>query len=244
MSETFDTLKTQISDLDLIFFRGYDLVSKTIMEAEKLWLGDGNWSHVGLVISKRSLSTLNSNDPIDTLYVWESTMSSTDKLITADPTVDIESGKGVFGVQIRKLEDVIQNTLKEGAGVGWSKLVNNPLKQRTEESDDDYTVRKAHIYEKLNELHEKYYHKPYPLNVFRIARGLFTCCICINPVGTRKAVFCSEFVAIVYEALGIISRRFTPGEVIPVELENPELAEKKFQTVSEIVVPPIDFKSS
>ncbi len=170
----FDDIKASISDLDLIFFSGTEIISRAIVLAEKIALGEGNWSHVGLVISKKHLtnlniknSTVNKADSDDTLYIWESTMSSTNSLITSDPTVDAESNTGVFGVQIRPLNDVIINSLKSNVGIGWAKLLNNPLCEKIDETDDIYKTRFDNSIKILNKLHETYYHKPYPKNIIK-----------------------------------------------------------------------------
>lgn len=229
---SYQSIKHKISDLDLIFFKGEEFVSKAIMTIEQLVTGHNEWSHVGLVISRKNLNIhINKNEPIDTLYLWESTFSSNNPLLTADTTVDVESNSGVFGVQIRKLDDVINNTLKNKAGVGWGKLINNPLDDKVVDSD-----RKS-IQDKLNKLHIKYYHKSYPTNVCSLLRALFTCCTCVPP-NNRKTVFCSQFVSIVYKNLGIIDNKCITGEVIPVDLSSGHLgsySENAVKIVEDVV---------
>lgn len=234
----YKDIKSQIYDLDIIFFRGNELVSKAIVELEKAILGTGEWSHVGLVISKRHLKTINLSitESKDTLYIWESTMSSTNKIITADPSLDVESGKGVFGVQIRRLDDVIKNSLKNGVCIGWGRLLNNPLIQRVWESDVDFDMRLDEIEIKLGYLHGLYQHRPYPLNVLRIIRSLFESCHCIEPLDDTGSVFCSQFVAIVYQYLGILEKRFDTGEIVPVDLSNPEFSREKVHQIVDNIV--------
>jgi hypothetical protein len=239
INTTYESVKPFISDLDLIFFKGTELVSRIIMDAEKTWLGAGDWSHCGIVISKRSLPSLNSTEPDDTLYLWESTISSNEKIITNDDVPDIESGKCVFGVQIRKLDDVIAEDFKMGVTCYWAKLISNPINQIPSESDQDFNMRKSIIKGQLDQLHKQYYHEPYPLDFFRISRAVFGCCNCIKTVDARKCVFCSQFVTIVYQTLGIVPKSIDPGLVSPEEIGNYVFAKKTFNILNDFITPPI-----
>lgn len=136
-----------IKPLDCIFFKGTELISEAIMIMERLTLGVGEWSHVGIVVNRDIIPGLNVKD--DDLYIWESTISSSSKLITGDPTLDAESGKGVFGVQVRKLKDVIKNSIKLGVKIGWGRLRNNPIFKKYDiRSQPSTTIKERDIEEK------------------------------------------------------------------------------------------------
>jgi hypothetical protein len=240
-----------INDLDIILFKGTDVVSVAITDMERLVLGQGRYSHCGLVISKKHLTTLNIamaasrsskadsvikkatpdevpvpdakvnvSDPDDELYIWESTMSSDNSAIDATVAINVETGLPFFGVQIRNLTSVIEGSLKNGIGVSWSKLLFNPLLQSTGESESEFKDRVRKVETQLNELHKEYYLRPYPLNIFRLMRGLCGCLKCVKPLDDKGAVFCSQFVAIVYQTLGILDKGHVAGEVVPEDFAN------------------------
>jgi len=221
----FNDFKFQIQDLDIIFFKGAELVSDAIAEAEKVTQGNGDWSHVGLVISKRNLPNIevtDTGDTEDTKYVWESTMSSTYKIITKDSNVDVEGDKGVFGVQLRRLDDVVISELSLGSKVGWGKLIDNPL-SRKEENLIDYINRIAQVRVTLCALHTNYFHRSYPLRIWQMLKALF-CCLPCRPLNNKGSVFCSQFVGIVYRRLGLIPKTIIDGEILPSDLAYPELS--------------------
>ena len=215
-----------IKPLDAIFFKGTELVSKSIIKFQEIVLGKGEWSHVGLVINKSIMPSLNVKD--DELYIWESTISSDNSLITNDPTLDAESQKPVFGVQIRKLSDVIANSNKNGVELGYAKLLDNPIDKKDTESEDEYKMRLYIIRNKLNALHKRYYHRTYEINICRLFAALLSCCFCCRSsccIGKRWK-FCSQFVAIVYQNLGLLSNKFDAAVIVPQDLATPAYSEE------------------
>src|SRR5579885_1883326 len=132
----FSQIKDQIKAFDIIVFRGAELVSDTISIVEEVFIGDGEWTHVGMIITADLLPFKNGIP--GKLYLWESTMSGK---FGGGPN-DVETGKGDFGVQIRDLEAVINSYDKPAdTKIGWCKLIKNPLEKNETESEQEYELR-------------------------------------------------------------------------------------------------------
>src|SRR6056297_2929884 len=112
----------QIQPLDLLQFRGKDFLSDTIRFAQEWMLGDGTFSHSGIVVNKDLMPWLKKLQP-NKLYVLESTMSYSLFGMT-DGVPDAIRNKGVFGVQIRLLDEVLEAyiNLKEDSFIAWYPL--------------------------------------------------------------------------------------------------------------------------
>lgn len=238
--EIKDVTKIDIKDikpLDCIFFRGTELVSTSIVLMEQLTMGRGEWSHVGIVINKKTMPSLNVKD--DDLYVWESTMSSKYSIVTGDNTVDAESDNAVFGVQIRKLKSVVNNSLKLGVKVGWGKLISNPIDKRENETDILFHQRIEILHSLLDDIHVANYHRPYTKNVFRLLAAMFTCgssCCRKRCCIGEEWRFCSQFVSIVYENIGVMDNSFDPETIVPQDLATPELSEEGLPKIMNDVI--------
>lgn len=228
----FSDISNQINDLDLILFADTDLISRGIRFMQYIMNNTDKWSHVGLVVSKRTIPFL--NVPDNDLYVLESTMSS--KLLGLSDTMtipDAESGKYVFGVQIRKLKDVIKGYTKSGR-VGWARLINNPILKNEDESFLEYNNRMQFIKNTMTNLHQKYYHRHYELNVCNCI-GAFDCCYklsCNNCCSSDdKYILCSEIVAIYYKELGIIDKNIDTNKILPADLYQSNTSIEYFQNL-------------
>jgi hypothetical protein len=253
----YAVIKDQIQDLDLIFFKGNAFVSKIITTMTRWVTGKGDWSHVGLVVSKRLLPNLKTDDPPDTLYIWESTLSSNTRhhrndsnsqqhadtvqgmLQQARETVCAESNKPVFGVQVRRLDDVLQECFRKNVRIGWGKLIVSPQRKRLDETEDMYIIRLHNMKLLLNNLHDEYYHRPYEKNPFRLASSLTPClkgCRSDCCPG-RTWIFCSQLVGIIYQQLGLIDQQIDPGAITPQMLANPETSHTV--NIMRIIAPPI-----
>lgn len=210
----FSQIKDQIKPLDLIVFRGNEYVSDLISLIEKDFLGNGDWTHVGLVITPEILEIENGQP--GQLYIWESTMSGQ----LGDGVNDVESKKGKFGVQIRHLGDVIDQYDKHPKSrIGWCPLINNPLLKKIHESDDHYLQRKMKIINLLQTFHQTKGHVTYDYNLCNLCSTV--CCTCTETrrclCGRSNKMFCSELVATIYEMLGIMPN-IDPVRIAPVEL--------------------------
>jgi len=111
----------QIQPLDALFFRGSDLVSRSIEYVQDLSVGEGAWTHVGLVVNHTVLPEL-CTEP-QTLYVLEATVHFVG-----------DKDKWSSGVQVRKLREVIQRYVKcTGHGMsqaGSTGMLECPLDAR------------------------------------------------------------------------------------------------------------------
>lgn len=208
---------SNIRPLDLLVFSGSDFVSNTIKEVEKLITGNGEISHVGLAINRTVCPSLKVHD--DDIYVWESTMGG--KL--NDGVLDAEDNKTKFGVQVRRLRDVALAIGK--AKIGYCKLICNPIDTASAQLSDQL----CKVYTECDEM--TYDASPIDLlgaavpqlrwlrNLKDKTLGKLT--------GSQHWLFCSEFVAKVYIAVGVINddtdgkhdgKILDPRDVIPVDL--------------------------
>lgn len=159
-------LLSHLSPLDIIYFKGTDFVSNTIMKIEEFTTGESDWSHVGLVVNRDLLPGVEAMSP-DRWYIWESVLSS-GFFKGTDGVLDISTGKGFFGTQIRDLEDVVEAYTANCGKVGWGKLINNPwhISERS----------KRRLRQKFNKIHQKYCYVNFdvnPLSCFGAAFPLF-----------------------------------------------------------------------
>jgi hypothetical protein len=130
----------------------------------------------------------------------------------------------MLGVQIRNLDDVIGLDLQSSTIVAVAKLEHNPFRRYDNELDVHYQERIYPLTKKLAKVHTQYYHDMYQVNPFRLFGSLYPRCLsCMSCCCGKHWVFCSEFVAIVYQAVGIYSKLVHPDEIVPVMLIMPEL---------------------
>lgn len=204
---------------DLLLFSGTDFVSKTIrgLQSEQLGLPDDGrrvFSHCGVVLNGRTvLDLLNVEDPDEPL-VYEST--ATGRWI--DRTVDVESGSGVFGVQMRRLRDALRTY--DGV-VAWCRLRQNPLDRRADENEDAYLARTEAIAARLTDLHHRLYHRGYDFSPVALLAALFPSLRSLRGVGPsfggEDRKFCSELAALVYQEMGVLSPTLDSESVVPMD---------------------------
>src|SRR3990167_5472285 len=85
----------KISPLDLIYFKGAEIVSELIMTISKLTTGEGGYSHVGLVVNRDLLPSVEELEP-GRWYIWEAILSSS-YIYGTDGILDIETEKDSSG---------------------------------------------------------------------------------------------------------------------------------------------------
>lgn len=228
---------TQIRPLDCIFFKGTDFFSRGIATAEEAIVGKGEWTHVGIVINKRFMPSLHVADN-NKLYLWESNISSRNKFLNADPTLDAESKKPILGIQVRDLESVLKYSLTHGVKVGWGRLKNNPLVRRENEWEVRYKRRLNSIRKVLDKLHIENYHRPYSKNICRLFAALLPCCSGCRNEGClgEDWRFCSQFVAIVYKSIGVLGKDVDPELVLPQDLATEELSHEGLPDILDPVI--------
>lgn len=230
----------EMRPLDLLFFSGSELVSGWIRDLSKLTRHEGEWSHCGIIVNKKIIPSLNVSDSDETLYVWESTISSTYDIISAEHTLDAETGKPFFGVQIRKLANVIKGDLTtKSSVVGWAKLIDNPIDKKENETIIEYSRRYAGLQSTMVDLHKKYNHRDYQMNILRLCATMIPQSwpslkgkLCFG----RKWIFCSQLVAIIFKTLGIYPETIKPALVIPEDIDCPK---HSWQNLPSVIVPAI-----
>lgn len=153
-------------ELDIVFFRGgdlrpvsinpYNLVSSGIMMAQKMTLGDGSFSHVGILVSSAVLPGLNLEP--DVFYILESTVSSAGS-----------------GVQIRRFDDVVSEYLSfykdktDRIAIGY--VVDNP-----------FLKNPARTKRAMRQVIDSYIDSRYEYNCFNILGSVIPC---IRPARRR-----------------------------------------------------------
>jgi hypothetical protein len=220
--KTIKQLKNNIKPLDLIIFRGSDFVSDTISLVENLGLGNGNWTHVGLVVTTDIMPI--KNGVKDKLYIWESTIGGN---VLGIGLNDIEINKTVFGVQIRDLEEVVDKyDNNENTRIGWCKLLTNPIDKDIE-----------NVKNIITSLHENIGNATYDYNCCNLLSTI--CNTCSNErreiFGNPNMYFCSELVAKIYIELGIIPKYIDPEKIAPVAL----IGHTKYNFPCPVQIPPV-----
>lgn len=207
----FSEIKQKIRPLDIIVFRGSELVSDTISIVEQIFLGNGEWTHIGIVITPELVNF--KNGVAGKLYVWESTMSG--KL--TDGVMDVETGNFDFGVQIRDLEELIDKfDMPVDSRIGWCQLLKNPLDKKDDETSDEYILRLQQIKDILQKFYIDHGEDLYDFNFMSLLKTVLSkmpkCC------GSKHMLFCSEMVTIIYQMLNIVDKNIDPETIAPVEL--------------------------
>lgn len=208
----------EMKPLDLLLFRGSDPFSAFIRFIQNNMELDSEFSHAGLIVTRDVLPQLTQLKH-GIKYVWESTCSWSG---VSDGTPDIVSGSGKLGVQIRDLESVVRGYLKgEGSKIAWCSLKNNPYdtdKKRVQKMlKNVYTTFGASRYEAplglcaavlppLRKMRYTYGHVSTP-------EGDILLDLNQNFDGSR--LFCSELVALIYQALDIIDQTLNPSDILP-----------------------------
>lgn len=200
-SMPYDEVIKIIRPFDLLIFHHHSLLSRIIIEAETLQTNMSICSHVGIVItSEISIPGINMDKP----KILESTVP-----LRSDPH-DLETNKYKTGVQIRDLKEVIDSYNKSGGKVAVCRLNHNPL-------DTNKTLATKSFLEVYNK------YKTYKYgNTQNLLGAVFSCFRpvrnVIDDIIPAKQVFCSQFVTIIYLAIGVITDKFiSPRDVMPTD---------------------------
>ena len=227
----------KMKPLDLLLFRGSDPFSGFIRFIQNNMQLDDEFSHAGLIVTREVLPQLTQLRH-GVKYVWESTCSWAG---VSDGTPDIISGSGKLGVQIRDLESVVRGYLKgEGSKIAWFSLKNNP-----------YNVDKKRVERILKNIYTQFgaarYEAPLglcaavlpPLRKMRYVYGHVTTpegeiLIDLNQNFDGSRLFCSELVALIYQALDIIDCTLNPSDILPSHFVHMHIIETKtYLTITE-----------
>ena len=213
----YEEASEKIRPLALVLFAGKEFVSDIICFGQSL---KGSYrrnqervqrvfSHVGVIVDKNIMPGIRNTLP-GRHYVLESTASG--KLVSE--VVDCESMKGVLGVQIRDFEWVCATY---NGVIAVANLQDNPFDPIEGESVEENQQRIGMLRECLSKFHSEHYHQMYQINILRLISALFPAFrglkVCF-PM-SKKWVFCSELVAMLYSAVGIIKKCVQPDNVVP-----------------------------
>lgn len=196
--------------LDLVLFRGNG-ISRAIVLVEKM-VSDSDtpiFSHVGIVVSRDVLPIDDLEEGI--LYVLESTL----ELHNSHDPKDVR-GRRRTGVQLRKLEDIIQ--WYKGV-VAIAKLIVVPESKGV-----------------LLSVWKEYKNGIYSGDIVSLLSAAFPCLRGVSKITYRiytetgmilhisdfdnPYVMCSELVCIIYQRLGLIPKNIDPKNIIPMDLIN------------------------
>ncbi len=223
-----------IRPLDLLVFNGHGMVSDVISRLEHATATDGGVNsavtHVEVAItravcpqikkiSKKLVTNVADGDNV--LFSWGSTMSA------GGGVCDLETGKPVFGVQIRILEDLLLKYYRsEHANVGVCRLINNPADSTMGTAMD--TEALAH---RMSVCYAATHGRLYNANpaallgsMFPMLRPLRSATDHVLGHFNAKMLFCSELAAHIYIAAGVITdatdgsvdgKILNPADVVP-----------------------------
>lgn len=198
---------SHIRPLDIIFFRGTDLLSHTIRECERHHANIHSYdcslvpSHIGIVVSRELIPHVACMEP-SKLYLLESTITY-GYVTSTSPIID-----GVKnGVQLRELKralDVYCNppltqydkfcaTVRAcPPSAYWGRLRHNPYKTQ-------------HARRVMTRIYDLLMSQPYDLTFVQQFGSTFRCMrgISRSLVSKSRYIFCSQLVAIIIDQLGI-----------------------------------------
>ena len=216
-------IRKTLRPLDLVFMRGCSMYSNLISVLEKKTTGNGDFTHVGIVITNEILPDLNLKP--ESLYIWESTISMKRGPASVNGIVDEVTGKGYFGVHLRNLDMLIKSSieLQKDSRISIGILKDNPW---NDESLRQWIVSKfKSIYTSLN--HTRYDMRPVSIlgaiiPCMRPVRSYFVSLdddnLFSDKLPTDNLLFCSELIASTYQKLGILDPEIDPSNVLPVDL--------------------------
>jgi len=249
-----------VEPFDLILFYGGDIPAKIICRAQKFhmkYMGYDipkgfrpEWSHVGIAINTSWLDIEN-GEP-NTMYVWESTYSG--NIDTPRKRAkDVESKKGLLGVQIRKLDDVLKTYIQYSPADAIKDYIeqtvfhiDDSLSVSTQSTETSTKIKSRQriavlkmkpifrkiieserliLKPKIQRFHRENYHQGYDASISLLAA--------VIPYLRRfrnkkdKRLFCSELAGKVYQCLGLIDDHHEASNIIPSDFAYPEYSEEK-----------------
>jgi hypothetical protein len=212
-------IKMQYDDLDMrpldliLVYGGKNKISSLVSCCEKETIGDGNWTHCGLVITPDIIPI--SNSVAGKKYIWESNMSASDE------PEDVETNQQSYNVQVRDFEEYLQYARKnKGMRVAICRLNSNPLIKSKDESAMIYNARVKVVKDILEMFHYKTHNTPYDIIGFTEPVWSYWTggkCNCLCDIADRNdgAFICSAFVGRVYQLLGLINENLQVDTLFP-----------------------------
>lgn len=231
--EVEENLYDKMLPLDLILFKGNDLISRIVEDIEYYNTGYSDVSHVGMVVTSEILPSIPELEP-NKIYIWESTSSLVIPETNSTFIPDVETKTTRFGVQIRELKLVVD---AYNGDVYWAKLKNSPWLNPN---------KRDKLLSDMKEIHQIYKQTHYESNpislissacrYFRPLRNLIDYTVIVIHMITNLlrithgtltqldveelTVFCSEFVCIVFIILGIIPQTEIPYDITPINISD------------------------
>jgi len=224
LQQTYREIAVKAMPLDIIFFKGDDIISEIVEKSEKYETNNDFTSHVGIIVTSEILPKITTKDGKvirlnpGLLYIFEST-------VALNGPKDLETGKNIHGVQLRVLEDVIKNYITDDKiKVSWGKLKNNPL-----DLEKVPLNRKPfdEITQTFQELFDKYEGTSYQFNPVDLLAAAFPDFRWLR--NTKEYItkffsksndwlFCSELVVKIFQSLNIMDKNVDSGNILPVDL--------------------------
>jgi hypothetical protein len=167
------TKELSLNTGDIILFKGNSLISYALE-----YFGNSRYSHVGIILKNPKF--LN-KDLEDGIYLLESGWN---------PIPDSEDNKIKIGVQIHKLENILNLCSKNTVYVRH--IITN---------------RDENFYTKLNDIHKDIHNIPYDLNIFDWILAKYNLekeIVINNKYKNTKDFWCSSLVAYIFDKLGLI----------------------------------------
>ncbi len=197
-----DFREVGLRDFDLVLFKGGDDVSGFIRGLERYQLGNGDFSHVGIILTSKSLRFRNLED--NKLYIFESTMSG--HLSDGVPNY---TGHSYLGSQLRDFAEVLKAyDAPPHTAVAVRRIKDNPL-----DVMDINEVR-----ERCSFIFGEWDHRPYQVVLWELFCAMFPSLRRFRiRVAEKQFVFCSELAAIIYKEFGIMPPNTVPSDVVPVD---------------------------
>ncbi len=210
INNNFRKVMNYFKPFDLLLFDSDDPVSTFINTIQNIKIKGSKWSHVGILINKSTMPHIK-NLENDKWYIWEAVITQNKGILpSAYKVVDVETRQGVVGVQIRDLEKVLKEKLKKkGQRFAIAKLINYPNDQN--------------LLSKVKKIQEQYFHRKYDFNIMNHISTVIdtpTINLPFNKKTTKTSIYCSEFVAIVYKKLGLLSENIDETKISPTDLIN------------------------
>lgn len=209
---------------DLVLFSGGKSgVSGFIQCLEKWRVGEGDFSHVGMIITSEVLPFQGLKE--NKLYIFESTQSGN----LTDGVVNIE-GHAFLGSQIRDFDLVMKGyDSNPNSSIAVRRLIDNPL--------DTMNINNVKII--MSYLYGRYNHKMYEVDILQLFEAMIPS---LRKFRSKKMedkfIFCSELVATIYKAYNILPSDANPSDVVPMDFvaedEDHKVDRTKFHPVQYI----------
>ncbi len=201
--EKYNEIKKSLRTGDIIFFHGGEFISTLIGKIEKQEIGDGDYTHVGIIILSNIFPQDHpyyNNAPVP--YIFESTQSGP----LSDGILNLDK-KAFLGVQIRNLDEVIEAFIK---------------------NKNKVAIGKTHIDINSNTIFEefkKYNGIRYDFNVLDLLASAYPRLRFIRNayhsitkhICKKSWLFCSELLTKIYQDIGLISNKINSENIVPID---------------------------